>query len=84
MQPPLKDLLAGSQLFGELAPNEIEALARAAETREFGRDETIFAMQEPADGLYVIAGGRVKVVVSTTGGKEFILANFLQALGVQS
>jgi CRP/FNR family transcriptional regulator, cyclic AMP receptor protein len=74
MQPPLKDLLAGSQLFGELAPNELDAVARAAETREFARDETIFAMQEPGDGLYVIASGRVKVVVSTTGGKEFILA----------
>jgi len=44
MQPPLKDLLAGSQLFGELAPNELDAVARAAETREFARDETIFAM----------------------------------------
>jgi CRP-like cAMP-binding protein len=42
--------------------------------RDFARDEVIFAMQEPADGLYVLASGRVKVAVSSSGGKELILA----------
>ena len=74
MSSPLKDLLPRSSLFAELATAELEALERAAELREFARDEVIFAMHEPADGLYVIADGRVKVCVATESGKEIILA----------
>lgn len=70
----LTDLLGRASLFGELEPLELEALARAAEKREFARDEVIFAAHEPADGLYVLASGRVKVCVSSSGGKELILA----------
>jgi CRP/FNR family cyclic AMP-dependent transcriptional regulator len=70
----LTDLLGRASLFGELEPSELEALARAAEKREFARDEVIFAAHEPADGLYVLASGRVKVCVSSSGGKELILA----------
>ena len=70
----LTDLLARASLFAELEPPEVETLARAAERREFARDEVIFAANEPADGLYVLASGRVKVCVSSSGGKELILA----------
>jgi CRP/FNR family cyclic AMP-dependent transcriptional regulator len=70
----LTDLLGRSTLFAELETPELEALARAAERREFARDETIFAANEAADGLYVLASGRVKVCVSSAGGKELILA----------
>jgi CRP/FNR family cyclic AMP-dependent transcriptional regulator len=70
----LTDLLARASLFAELEPTEVETLARAAERREFARDEVIFAANEPADGLYVLASGRVKVCVSSSGGKELILA----------
>jgi CRP-like cAMP-binding protein len=74
VQATLKDLLARSELFAGLAAPELDAIARVCEQRDFERDETIFAMQEPADGLYVIATGRVKVCVSSSGGKELILA----------
>lgn len=74
MPASVAELLRANPLFGELAPSELEALAAAAEKHEFGRDETIFAMQQPADGLYVLVSGRVKVCVSTSGGKEIILA----------
>lgn len=61
-------------MFAELTDSELEALARVAQPLEFGRDQVIFTMQEPPDGLYVIANGRVKVCVATTSGKELILA----------
>lgn len=70
----LTDMLGRASLFAELEPAELETLARAAERREFARDEVIFAANEPADGLYVLASGRVKVCVSSSGGKELILA----------
>ncbi len=74
MQLSLKELLARSALFSELAPDELDAVAAAAQSLEFGRDEPIFAVNEPPDGLYVITAGRVKVSVPTTTGKELILA----------
>ena len=74
MSAPVVDLLAANPLFAELAPSELEALATAAERHEYSRDETVFAMQQPADGLYVLVSGRVKVCVSSSGGKEIILA----------
>jgi CRP/FNR family cyclic AMP-dependent transcriptional regulator len=70
----LTDLLGRVALYAELEPVELDALARAAERREFARDEAIFAVNEAADGLYVIASGRVKVCVSSAGGRELILA----------
>ncbi len=70
----LTDLIGKASLFGELEPQELEALARAAERQEFQRDETVFAAHEPADSFYVVANGRVKVCVSSAGGKELILA----------
>ena len=74
MSLAISELLRRSTLFGELSPTELEALARAAELREFARDEVIFAMFEPADGLYLLTGGRVKVCISTSEGKELIIA----------
>jgi CRP/FNR family cyclic AMP-dependent transcriptional regulator len=70
----LTNLLSRAPLFAELEQKELEALAKTGERREFGRDEVIFAANEPADGLYVIATGRVKVCVSSVGGRELILA----------
>ena len=55
----LTDLLGRATLFAELEPVELDALAKAAERRDFARDEVIFAAHEPADGLYVLASGRV-------------------------
>jgi CRP/FNR family transcriptional regulator, cyclic AMP receptor protein len=72
--PELRDLLQRSPLFAELAEGELDALARTADLREFTRDQEIFGMNEPADGLYVIANGRVKVCVSSSAGRELILA----------
>ena len=74
MYPPVKDLLARSPLFADLAANEMDALARTAEAREFQRDQAIFAVNEAPDGLYVVAVGRVKVCLSSAEGKELILA----------
>ena len=74
MYAALTDLLGRAPLFAELEPEELDALARAAERRDFTRDEAIFGVNEAADGLYVIASGRVKVCVSSAAGKELILA----------
>ena len=70
----LTDLIGKASLFGELAMSELEALARAAERKEYVRDEVVFGAHEAADSFYVIANGRVKVCIFSAGGKELILA----------
>jgi CRP-like cAMP-binding protein len=74
MSSALIDLLRRASLFAELEAHELEAIALAAERQEFQRDDTIFEVNEAPDGLYVVASGRVKVCVSSAGGKELILA----------
>jgi CRP/FNR family transcriptional regulator, cyclic AMP receptor protein len=74
MFPPVKELLANSPLFADLAAHEMDALARVAEARDFPRDQAVFAVNENPDGLYVVAVGRVKVCLSSSEGKELILA----------
>lgn len=74
MSANLTDMFARSSLFGELAREELAALAAVAQRQEHARDQVIFSMNEAPDGLYVVARGRVKVCVSTSGGKELILA----------
>ena len=74
MYPPVKELLPRSPLFADLAGHEMDALARMAEAKEYVRDQAIFAVNEPPDGLYVVAAGRVKVCLLSAEGKELILA----------
>ena len=74
MSLDLAELLHRSSLFTELSQAELETLVRSAERRDFGRDEVIFAINEPADGLYVVASGRVKVSIPSSEGKEIIIA----------
>lgn len=67
-------LLRKAPLFSEFSVEELELVGRTAQRLEFGRDEVVFSMEEPADGLYVIASGRVKVCLPTVTGREVILA----------
>jgi len=70
----LEELLAASPLFTTLTQGELAALARTAQRLEFQPERPIFHMNTMGDGLYILAAGRVKVVVPTPEGKEVILA----------
>lgn len=70
----VEELLASSPLFSELGQGELSALARTAQRLEYEPDEVIFHMNSLGDGLYLLASGRVKVVVPSPEGKEVILA----------
>lgn len=68
------ELLRKAPIFSELSLEELEHVGRVARRLEFSRDEIVFAMDETADGLYVIASGRVKVCLPSVTGREVILA----------
>jgi CRP/FNR family transcriptional regulator, cyclic AMP receptor protein len=67
-------LLARAPLFRAFPPPEIDRLAARAAERRFARGRTIFARGEPGSSMLVMAGGRVRVGVTSAEGREVLLA----------
>ncbi len=64
--------LERSYLFRGLAADVLDALARAAEVRQLGRDEAVFEPGDPADEICVVASGQVKDCVVNVDGDEVV------------
>ncbi|MGD8439312.1 MAG: Crp/Fnr family transcriptional regulator [Holophagae bacterium] len=73
MTDRIRELLTSVELFTEMANEELDELTDLAQIKKLGKDTTIFHAGDPADAVYVVASGRVKVVVTSSDGKEFIL-----------
>ena len=73
MTDRVAQLLAKVEMFSELDSEELERVASLAQTRTAAKDTVIFHAGDPADAVYVISNGKVKVVTTSTDGKEFIL-----------
>jgi CRP/FNR family cyclic AMP-dependent transcriptional regulator len=56
-----------------LSQDELKALAAHAVTRTFAKSTVIVNEGDPADSLYIIASGKVKVYVSDADGREIVL-----------
>jgi len=70
----LREALRRVPLFKDATAAELDTLTRGAETRQHRRDEVIIEAQCPADALYVIGTGRVKVLLPVGPDREVILA----------
>ena len=66
----LKDL----ELFSELSERELQDVAALAEVQKLDTDTTVFHEGDPADSIFVVVNGRVKIVTTSSDGKEFILS----------
>jgi CRP-like cAMP-binding protein len=73
MSDRIRELLIGVELFNEMPDEELDDLTSLAQIKQVAKDTTIFHAGDPADAVYVVASGRVKVVVTSSDGKEFIL-----------
>ncbi len=73
MSERTRQLLAGVELFSELDDGELAKVADLAQLRSVPKDTTIFHAGDPADAVFVVASGKVKIAVTSTDGKEFIL-----------
>ncbi len=73
MSDRIRELLASVELFGEMIEEEIADLTALAQIKKLPKDTTIFHAGDPADAVFVVASGRVKVVITSSDGKEFIL-----------
>lgn len=78
MQPdPLarrRELLASHFLLQHLQPAELDELLRFARERRYGDDEVIFRRGDAGTSMMAVLDGRVRIGVSSEGGKEITLA----------
>ena len=66
-------LLAGVPFFSGLAEDDLEQIAEHATPESFRRGALIISDGDPADALYVVINGRVKVYLGSDDGKEVVL-----------
>jgi CRP/FNR family transcriptional regulator, cyclic AMP receptor protein len=71
--PSLVWHLKNTQLFEDLSEGELEELSRITPYRRFAQGEVIYHMEDPADALYFVRDGMVKISMYFPNGKEMIL-----------
>ncbi len=67
-------LLHELELFSELNDAELKEVANLAQARKLPTDTTIFHEGDTSDSIFVTINGRVKIVTTSSDGKEFILS----------
>jgi CRP/FNR family transcriptional regulator, cyclic AMP receptor protein len=67
-------LLAGAELFEGLDAETIEQLAVHASELSLRRGDVIFAEDDSADSLYVVASGRIAIANKSVDGRESVVA----------
>src|SRR5947209_4621122 len=63
-----------AQLFNQLSPKELEAVALRAVRKLYAPGELLFAEGEPCSGFYVVASGKVRIFKMSPKGREQVLA----------
>lgn len=58
-----KNLLAGFKFFSAVPPETLEAIGRKSELLEFGPDDVVFHLDEPAEHLYGLVEGEVDLSI---------------------
>jgi CRP/FNR family cyclic AMP-dependent transcriptional regulator len=67
------ELLRRTRLFTGLDEPTLRVLAERSVERSFRRHSRLFFQGDPGDGLFVVASGLVKVVVTSEEGEEMVL-----------
>ncbi len=66
-------ILQQVEIFQELSEQELEALSISSSSRAFPKNTVVIHENDPADSLFIIESGKVKVYCSDKNGKEFIM-----------
>jgi CRP/FNR family cyclic AMP-dependent transcriptional regulator len=66
-------ILQQVELFRGLSDDELETLSGNTNSRSFPKNTVVIHENDPADSLFIIENGKVKVYCSDKNGKEFIM-----------
>jgi len=72
----LRGLLSSVPIFAHLDPAAAAALERHVTVRDYAAGAVMVSQEEPADALFVLVSGRVRVVLYSESGREVILSTF--------
>lgn len=74
MTESMTKLLSRIELFRDLDEGELDAVGKLAHTLSVPRGRVIFETDQEPDEVFVVASGKVQIVLSTPEGKELIVA----------
>ena len=60
-------------MFNNLAPSEVEALTKEVQRKKIAKGQVLFMQSAPANELFLIKGGRIKLVKVLKDGSELTL-----------
>ncbi|MCX2981777.1 Crp/Fnr family transcriptional regulator [Halieaceae bacterium IMCC14734] len=66
-------MLQQVEIFEGLSEAELDALSSSSSSRSFPKNTVVIHENDPADSLFIIESGKVKVYCSDKNGKEFIM-----------
>lgn len=72
--PALVEIVSGHALLGQLEPDELARVLAFSRTEKFSTGDVIFRRGEPGQSMMIVIGGRIKISVSSSEGKEAVLA----------
>ncbi len=70
----IAELLGRAELFDTCSPEELASLVSGARTVELQRNDLVFAEDDEAAHLYIVAAGRVAISRASPDGRESLLA----------
>jgi CRP-like cAMP-binding protein len=76
MAENLDEVLRQTTIFRRLSPGDRRRLTSVASLRTYDKGAVVFSEGDPADQLYTVATGRVKVYKTTARGTDVILELF--------
>jgi CRP-like cAMP-binding protein len=68
-----ENLIRSLQLFSEISEENLQQLLQYGQIRDFGKGKLLFLEGEPANRLYIVLRGWIKIFKGTVGGEETIL-----------
>ncbi|NQU70566.1 MAG: Crp/Fnr family transcriptional regulator [Rhodospirillales bacterium] len=72
--PGLVKIVSGHVLLGQLEPDELARVLAFSRTERFSSGQVIFRRGEPGQSMMTVISGRIKISVSSSEGKEAVLA----------
>jgi CRP/FNR family transcriptional regulator, cyclic AMP receptor protein len=72
--PGLVKIVSGHVLLGQLEPDELARVLAFSRTERFSAGQVIFRRGEPGQSMMTVISGRIKISVSSSEGKEAVLA----------
>ena len=74
--PSIRELFKRVSIFSNVDDQTLDSLRALAQSKDYPKNTVVFGQDEPGDSMFIIASGRVKVVLYGENGKEITLTYF--------